>query len=213
MAKNAKYLDIDISNAKETLDKLRAVHTEENFKKAVYRAFKRTGNYTKKIVAKDVSEHYNITQKRVREHIGAPRTSMGTGAMGVSCVIPITGRRLTVGGTYNAKGGRHGWKGIKAGKRYKITAKIVRNEQSTLPEEMKRQGGQPPFRNLSAPKLKKIAFTRIGKARDAKIVPVVGLAVPQMPMNRAREDVQADVVDYLKKRLEHEHEYLVSKCR
>ena len=42
---------------------------------------------------------------------------------------------------------------------------------------------------------------------------VAGIGVPQMPLNRSEDDVQTDIMDMLMKRLEHEHERLIAKCR
>lgn len=203
------YLEIDLSDASATIEALRNIHTPENFRKIMYRVFRRTATRVKTIVAKDVSRHYEITQTKVRAHIGAPRVEYGAGALGVSCSIPIDGKRLSIGGSYKAKGGRHGWN---TGKRYKISARIVKGQSSTLPKTMDNQGGQPPFRNFSAPKLGKVAFTRVSKKRFP-IAAVVGVAVPQMPLNRAEDDVQGDIMETLMKRLEHEHQYMMSQIR
>ena len=85
-----------------------------------------------------------------------------------------------------------------------------------MPEVMNHQGGNPPFINTSAPKLNGVAFTRTGKktknGKDA-IARVVGIGVPQMPINRAEDDIQKDVMDMLMDRLEAEHKFIISRCR
>lgn len=207
------YLDIDISDTKNKIEELRAIHTPENFRKIMYRVFQRTSSRVKTIVAKDVTEEYEVTQKKVKDHFGAPVIDYGVGSLGnVSCCIPIDGERLTVGGTYKAAGGRHGYKGITPGKRYKINAHILKSGRSTMPEEMKHQGGNPPFRNYSAESLNGVAFTRVGKDR-LPIAPVVGLAVPQMPLNRARDEIQTHIAETMMERLEREHAYVIKHCR
>ena len=47
MAKNGIYLDIDISDAKEKIDALRAVHTEKEMNALLRRAVTRTGNHVR----------------------------------------------------------------------------------------------------------------------------------------------------------------------
>lgn len=200
------YLNIDISDTKELFSALRAVHTRQNFEKLMRSAIIRTGKHVKTIVSRDVPKHYEVTQKQVRQHIGGVRVGKDLGTLGIGCSIPIDGKHLSIGGGFKASGGARGWSGIEKGKRYKITAKIVKSGPSTLPEEMKNQGGQPPFRNLSARKLNGVTFTRVSGDKGAKIAKVVGLSVPQMPVNRAEDDVQRDTVEYLMKRMEHEHE-------
>ena len=42
---------------------------------------------------------------------------------------------------------------------------------------------------------------------------VVGIAIPQMPMNRSQEEVQQDILDYMKERMEHEIQRLMAGGR
>lgn len=209
------FLNIDISRAEETIEALRELYTEEEFRRIVYSAFKQTGHFTRTAVKRIIPRYYNVTQTTVYNHIKEPKTEFGGGGIGVSCSIPIDGARMTIGGTFKAKGGAAGWN-VKKGKRYKIRAQIVRGQKSVLPEEMEHQGGYPPFINKSAPKLHGVAFTRTGrktKKGTDEIVRVVGLGVPQMPMNRAEKEVQRAVVDKLIERLEHEHDRRVKKSK
>ena len=208
MARQAVYLNVDISDATSKIKELQAAHTEEQFTKLMYNAFKRTGAKVKTIMRQDLPKKYDVKPSWVGSQVGAPKTSMGGG--GVNCSIPIDGKRGTIGGTYKATGGAHGWNALRR-KRYKITAQMVKSGSSTMPKEMHNQGGNPPFRNLGS-KLGKLAFTRKTKARFP-IARVVGIGVPQMPMNRSQGEVQKDIMDVLMKRLEHEHAYLISKCR
>ena len=207
------YLDIDVSDAQELIKALRAAHSPENFSTIMRRAITRTGNHVKTIVAKDASKHYNITQRRIKQDIGNPQMGASAGSLGeFGCSIPIKGTRIAIGGDFKASGGKRGWSGIKAGKRYKINAKILKGSTSTLPEEMSHQGGNPPFRNLSASRLNGVTFTRKTKERFP-IARVAGIAVPQMPMNRAKDEIQKDTADMLMKRLEAEHNFIISRCR
>ena len=58
MAGSAIYLDIDISDAKKTIDALRAVHTEHEMNQLLYRAFKRTGGRVKTILRQEIPQDY-----------------------------------------------------------------------------------------------------------------------------------------------------------
>lgn len=208
----AVYLNIDISDAKETIDKLRLVHSPDEMKKLLYRAVSRTGRQVRTIIKTEVPKDYEVKPTWVASHVKNPKISYGGGGLGVKCVIPIDGHRGSVGGRFGASGGSHGWNAAKkGGKRYKIKAKIVKGTTSTMPETMKRQGGNPPFRNLGS-SLGGVTFTRVGKGRFP-IARVVGIGVPQMPMNRSQDDVQKQINETLIKRLEHEHKFLISRCR
>lgn len=204
------YLDVDISDAKDMIDALRAVHTEHEMNQLLYRAFQRTGAKVKTILKTELPKEYEVKPTWVGSHVGSPKTQLGGGGLGVSCSIPIDGARGSIGGRFNASGGAHGWNATR-GRRYKINAKIVKGQSSTLPSEMSHQGGNPPFRNLGS-RLGGATFTRVGEDR-LPIARVVGLGVPQMPLNRSEDDVQDSIMETLMKRLEHEHAYIISKCR
>ena len=88
---------------------------------------------------------------------------------------------------------------------------MVKGQRRTMPSQMSHQGGNPPFRNLGS-SLGGLTFTRTTDDR-LPIARVAGIGVPQMPLNRSEDDVQTDIMDMLMKRLEHEHERLIAKCR
>lgn len=204
---NPVYLRVDASDLSEKIEALRAVHTKHEFELLMYRAFKRTGGRVKTILKQDIPKEYFAKPSWIGSTVGNPKTNMGgIGGAGVSCCIPIDGTRGVLGQQFAAAGprGRRG-----KGKAYKITAKMVKSGASTLPATMDSYGGQPPF---FAPGLGQTVFTRKSKAR-LPIVRVVGIGVPQMPVNRSEKDVQEDILDTLKKRIEHEHAYLISRCR
>lgn len=204
------YLKIDVSDAKQKIEQLRFYHTEAEMKKILRRAADRTGRQVRTIMKSEIPKDYAVTPAWVASHVGNPRTTIGGGGLGVSCVIPIDGSRGSIGGRFGASGGAHGWNTAR-GKRYKVNAKILKGKSSTLPSEMSNQGGNPPFRNLGS-KLGGVTFTRVTKKRFP-IARVVGIGVPQMPMNRSKDDVQEKILETLMKRLEQEHRYIISKCR
>lgn len=204
-----RIIDIDISSLDGMISAMRKELTDKQMRTMMYRVYKRTGGTVKKILKTEIPREYEVKANYVGSHVGNP--VMRSGAGDVGCVIPIRGTRGAIGGTYSASGGRHGWQSLRSG-RYRIKAKIVKGQQSTFPELMGRQGWQPPFRNFSAAKLNNVAYTRIGKNR-LPIRRVVGLAVPQMPLNRSREDVQDAIIETMKKNLDHEYKYITGQIQ
>ena len=194
------YLEVDSSEAMALLDRVRDKISEEEFERAMYGIFKRMGGRARTIIRNDVQEKYTPPSGEVGRAVKNPQVSIGAGNVG--CVIPITGPRIAHGQhgkVFKAKGGRHGWKNVQ--KPYTITSKILAGAASALPLTIQAYGNRP-FRNLSAPKLNSLTFVREGKER-LPIHKVVGIAIPQMPMNRARTEVEQDLERYLIERIEH----------
>lgn len=211
MAGRNSVFTVDVSDVQAKLNQLRPLMTEENAKAFERRVVSETGKKVKSIVSTDVPKKYHIKKGVVASDIKRPR--MGGGAGEIACSIPIEGKKHIIGGkVFPARGGRKGWKGIRAGKRYKITASIVKDHRSTLPTAMSDQGGNPPFRNLSAPDLNRATFVRKPGAgsppHNTPLARVVGLAVPQMPMNRSQDEVQKDIQEYMIKRIEHNFKHM-----
>lgn len=200
MANAGWRLEIDASDLAEEIERIRQVATPEQFERVMYRIFSRTGGHVRQILRKDLPKQYHVRPKDISNDIQGTKVTAG-GVGGVGCIIPIRGVRKTIGKTYRASGGAHGWNSTK--RKYRVKARIVKSGQSVLPPQVSSYGGMPPFRNFDAPKLNGIAFTRRGKAR-LPIAPVKGIAIPQMPLNRSEPDVQKDIMDYMEKRTEHE---------
>lgn len=201
------FLDVDVSGLESLIREVREMHTKENYELVLIRAIRRTGTRARTIISKEIREDYAVPASWVKSQIGPARTGFG-GSFGdtVHCTIPIDGARGKHGSEFKlttAKG--RGRPKNTAGKRYKIYSKVVKGEISELPKVMKNQGGNPPFIGPNG-----LVFTRRTKER-LPIVRVVGEGVPQMPMNRSRDDIQEDILETLKKRIEHEHNYLLSK--
>lgn len=194
MATGNRFLYIDVSELDGTIDKMRAVLDPAAFERMMYRTLKEVGNRAKVPIARAVQDEYEVKQAWVKGAMGKPKMSVGDG---VQCVIPIDGHRGSIGGTYKASGGHLS----KSGGKLKLRAHIVKSQRSTLPEKMDHQGGQPPFMANG------VAFTRKTKERFP-IVRVVGLGVPQMPINRAEPEVQKQIVELLEKRLEHNYYHM-----
>ena len=209
----AVYLDVDITDLQMKIDKLRAVHTKREFELLMLRAFRRTGNRVRTILKSDLPQEYRAKPTWIGQNVGNARTQFGGMAgAAVSCSIPIDGARGVLGSKFKASGPRG--RRSKSRKAYKITAQIVKNQATTLPSNMPTNpyGGNPPFLTADGKIQKGLVFTRKTEAR-LPIIRVPGIGVPQMPMNRAKEPVQNDILETLKKRMEHEHAYLISRCK
>lgn len=204
---------IDVSDVVAKLMYLSGVHEVGVFHAMMQRTFMETGRHARPVIKREILNQYEVKSSWVNDKIGQPRP-LGTE---LGCLIPINSKRGTIGGIYVATGGMTRVQGTqqhmrngtvrnrKAHWRIKrINAKIVKGQQSTMPDLMAHQGGNPPFRNNMAG----IAFTRTTPAR-LPIASVVGLGVPQMPLNRSRPAIEADIKDYLMRRLKHNYEHMI----
>ena len=198
------YLSIDASELNGELQRLKAVLTPEQFDRVMVRIFRRTGGHVRQVLKTDIPKQYHAKAGEIGEAVKNARVIRS--GLGVGCTIPVIGPRKSIGGGFNASGGAHGWASLR--RKYRVKARIVKSGQSVLPPNMDDYGGKPPFRNLGS-KLGKLTFTRLGRER-LPIRKVSGIGIPQMPMNRSQEDVQRDIVDYMRKRMEHEFQYMIA---
>lgn len=202
------YLEIDASDLDAELTHLRSVLTPEQFERTMRGIFARTGGHVRKIVKTDVPKKYEVPSGEVGRAVKNAKTT--TSGLGVGCSIPVVGARRDLGGTrgrgFPAYGGAHGWH-IKGP--YQMQVKIIKGRKATLPFRMSSYGGQPHFRNRSAPQLHNLVFTRAGQDR-LPIRKVEGIAIPQMPMNRAQPEVQKDIMEYMRGRIEHEFQRVIA---
>lgn len=177
-------LYINMSEVGEKLMLMQTVLTQQQFERMMLRLFGEVGRKVKTIVAKDVQVDYAVTQAWVKSQIGPYSLGMG-GEFPVTCKIPISGAKGVIGPRFKL-----------SGRKRKISARIVKSNVSVLPKEMSNQGGNPPFVYGG------VAYTRRTRKRHP-IVRVVGLGVPQMPLNRSQDAVQSDILDYIDQRLDH----------
>ena len=186
---------VDMSDLQSKIEHLRLVLTKEQFEKVMYRTFGEVGRRAKTLIAKEVVQDYAVTQKWVKDNTGSYQLSMG-GAFPVTCTIPLKGHKGSIGGRFALSSP------VRSRREGRVRARIVRDQVSTLPQRMENQGGNPPF------VAEGVAFTRRTKAR-LPIVRVVGLGVPQMPLNRSEEKVQDALLDYAGQRLEHHFQRMI----
>ena len=192
----AIYITIDDSDLQSKLLALKAALQPGKVEQAMHRVMKRIPSRARMILKQDIPHYYFASPGDIGAAVKAAQIS------GMSCTIPIAQSRKSIGGGFGASGGAHGWASLH--RKYSIKARIVKASASVLPAKMK--GGQPPFRNLSCGGL---TFTRMSKAR-IPILKVMGIAIPQMPTNRAEGDVQADLMEYIMQLVDHELSFLIS---
>lgn len=192
-ANNGIYLDVDISDFRNTIEMMHNELKESQFQALMRRTFNETGRRVKTILRQDLPVQYEARPGWIGSNVGSARI----GASGMNCTIPIKGARGVLGTRFSVTGGTsRGWQ--KKGVRRIINAKIVKGQSSTLPPVMENQGKQPPFRV----KGKKLVFTRKSK-KCYPIAHVAGIGIPQMPMNRSESEVKRDIREYLIERLDH----------
>lgn len=230
MAAKNPYLNIDMSDVYEKLNEMKQVVGEKNAAKILYWTVKDSAGHIRAKLSPILRKEYQSRAMTIRRSIGK---AIMTGEM--SCVIPIENTRNIIGGsdfpldgstTRVVKGNAtrrkkalEAGKKPKPGKKYKIRAKILKKGVSTMPDIMpgagrSSYGDQPPFlmpvKSKSGPTGKHIVMTRKGKAR-LPIISVVGIGVPQMPLNRSRAAVEDDIADFAMDRLVHHYEVVLKK--
>ena len=209
---NANYggstIYVDISDLMETIEHMKGALSDHAFHEMMRRTFNDAGRKVKTIMRQEVPKDYEVGANWVGSMVQWPKSR------GLGVVVPIKGKRGSIGGRFHATGGSFARKGYttKSGKvvkaarvNKKIRAKIVKGQASAMPDTMDHQGGQPPFM------INGVAFTRKLPNRAYPIVRVVGLGVPQMPINRSREEVQEEIREVISKRLQHHFTILMGK--
>ena len=198
-----KSIYVDLSDVERMINLLRGLMRQEQFERLMHRTFNEAGKRSKVLIAREVYKDYAVTQKWVKSQIEHYKLSFGGGAP-VNCEIPIRGKKGVLGRSFKAKELRKG-----------ISAKIVKTGRSRLPPVMEHQGGNPPFMAKAGERGFDGAgaiFTRRTKAR-LPIVKVVGLGVPQMPLNRSADKVSYALLDYVGERLEHNFFHMLGSGR
>lgn len=202
---NNVYLEIDATDVIRETQRLSTVLKPEQVNKAMGRVFRRTGKHVRKVLKTEIPKKYEVKAGEVGNSVRSPKVY--NSGLDTGCIIPVVGPRKSIGGKgatrgFPASGGAHGWASLR--RKYRVKSKIVKGYRSTLPS----YGGMPPFRNLSAPTLNGVTFTREGRDRFP-IKKVSGIAIPQMPTNRSADDIQNDIKDFMFQRMEHEINFMI----
>ena len=211
-------IEIDATDLQQKIAICRDALSRKGFERLMNRTFNEVGRRMRTPIAEETVKKYEVTQAWVKSQMLAPRITLGATP---TCVVPLKGHKGSIGGRFKArarKAGRVRGKSV-AGK---IVANIVKGDQSVMPPVMRNQGGNPPFmlyvqKGVQGAKRikpqgssKEVAFTRRSSKR-MPIVSVKGLAVPQMPLNRAASETQDRILEMAEKRLDHNFQYMFGK--
>ncbi|MCE5343334.1 MAG: hypothetical protein LLF96_07095 [Eubacteriales bacterium] len=208
-------LHIDTSQLTGLVSRMEATLTPYQFQKLMRRVLapSRVGSHVRMTLKKELPNDYQATPAWIGQQVGSPRGAGAGGAFG--CSIPVEGARGRIGkqfaaragaGGHNITKGFAGRKGSRTRRAYEISASIVTSGNSILPSK----GDAIHFAVFGGPK--KGFYARL-PGEGNKIRPAVGIGVPQMPTNRSEDNVQEEILYYLKQRIEHEYNYLISRCR
>lgn len=182
-------LYIDASDFFEKVEYCKQVLSRQQFERMLKDTLYDVGKRAPTPIAREQVKQYAVTQAWVKSQMGSPRLN------GNSLMIPLRGAKGSIGGRFHAKArskGKVNGQSVKG----RIVARIVKGQQSVMPSTMDHQGGNPPFM------MHGVAMTRRGPGRFP-IVSVKGLAVPQMPLNRAASGTQDRILEIAEERLAH----------
>lgn len=193
------YLYVDTSELTELCNHMRACVTQDNFDRLMRRTLNEVGKRSKKPISDAVRTEYDAKAGWIKSAIHSAQVTGGGGA--ISCVIPLKGSRGANKIVFPA-GGRRSKGRIPKGKRYKVWLRDVKGVNSVLPYKMEGYGGQPPFINGGD-----AVMTRAGKERGP-LLRVSGLALPQMPLNRAEDETTEKILTLCEERLAHNFEHM-----
>ena len=181
MARIGVDIRIDASQALQKISEAQKMLSPDRCREYMRLTLTDTGRAAKSVVSDTVVEDYVVTKSWAADKVGYPQVSGG-----LTVIVPVRGSRGVIGPTYPIAGASGGKK------KRRIKANIVRSGVSTLPTKMSNQGGNPPFI------AKGMVYTRRSGKRYP-IVRVVGLGVPQMPINRSQAKIEKKLIAEMEK--------------
>lgn len=181
MARIGVDIRIDASQALQKISEAQKMLSPDRCREYMRLTLTDTGRAAKSVVSDTVVEDYVVTKSWAADKVGYPQVSGG-----LTVIVPVRGSRGVIGPTYPIAGASGGKK------KRRIKANIVRSGVSTLPTKMSNQGGNPPFI------AKGMVYTRRSGKRYP-IVRVVGLGVPQMPINRSQAKIEKKLLAEMEK--------------
>lgn len=181
MARIGVDIRIDASQALQKISEAQKMLSPDRCREYMRLTLTDTGRAAKSVISDTVVEDYVVTKSWAADKVGYPQVSGG-----LTVIVPVRGSRGVIGPTYPIAGASGGKK------KRRIKANIVRSGVSTLPTKMSNQGGNPPFI------AKGMVFTRRSGKRYP-IVRVVGLGVPQMPINRSQAKIEKKLLAEMEK--------------
>lgn len=198
------YLYVDTSELDALCKDMAGCVTTENFDRLMRRTLNEVGKRSKEPIKEGVQTEYDAPARWIQSAVYPARVGGGGGSL--QCVIPLkgsrgSGARRKSGSIFNA-GGKTSKGYISKGSHRRVWIRDVKGVNSVLPYHMEAYGGQPPFINGG-----NFIVTRAGKERGPLRF-VVGLALPQMPLNRAADETSEKILKVAEKRLIHNFKHM-----
>ena len=188
-------ISIDTSELDEFIKTGKRVLGEDAMRILLFREMRKFPTVTKKVLKLDVPHKYVAKSGEIGKAVKRARVQMDA-SKGVICRIPLKGQRRALGGNHiKVSGGVRGWAARQyKGNPYPLSANIMAAGPSAVPGAyVSKFAGNAPFRNTSAKRLNGVIFARQSKGTHAKIQKLVGISIPQMPMNQSRDEVENDL--------------------
>lgn len=197
---------VDTSKAMETLQQAKEALSQKGFEAMMGRVVRRTAGTVRRILREDVPKKYHASPSWAAKSVGSPKID------GMNAVIPLRDLRGLMPSQFHVSASGDDGRQVRSATRttgrgankkvsrraYKLLAKVVKDGESVLPT----QGDRAFFKVFKGAK-RGMIFVR---HPDRKLSRAVGIGVPQMPMNRSAEEVEADLQETFQKNLEHEIE-------
>ncbi len=233
-------LRIDTTPVQQITKQLKDFFEPKQIGQIMGRAFKRTGQQVRTMVAREIRQDYKVDYGYALHSIGLPQFRSGDG---IQSVMPVSNARKKIA----RAGGSHFFKAVarssKTGRKitakrfqamgarggYAVQAAVLKSGMSGLPASgdnahfMVSSGAKEG--NVYAKKgdgstymatqtyRAKDGSVKTYKVKKASIRPAVGIGVPQMPMNRSADTIQKKAQEILIKRTLHEAERELEKMK
>ena len=223
-------LSIDTSELNKTLKAVGTALGPEKMNVALKHTIQDTGRRVKTLVKSEIRKEYHAKAGRIGKAIGRPQYSLGGT---ISCIIPVRDVRGTIAtgdGAYTALKRGPGAKVVKSGNSILPHGKADKRIHFYIPSGRlqghvfvrhndgigwigaRREGtGETEVWKTKKGKQKrnKKVQTTGTRKRKGTISHGVGIGIPQMPMNRSADEIQAQVGQYAMERLLHYEEAIL----
>lgn len=228
MSRYGTMLELDTSDFEAMLNALAQSVTEEQYRRIITRSMTRAARAVRTAVSREITAQYYIPYSRALAAQSAPQIS------DANMEIYVHGVRERIGptGPYPAwSQGSHTAQGHKRKRNYSrsaiVTMQDVRGVTSTLPAGV---GSDARHFMVMSGKYAGRVFAAIPKSSggslfkmhtrgnklyryarsNEKVRPAVGIAIPQMPLNRSAPGIQMRFEEIFQSRIQHEWENVMN---
>lgn len=233
MAAPYLVIDIDGTEVQGLLMHMAACLTPPKFDGLMRRSLSELGKRSKKPIREAIQGQYFASTSWVNSSIRSAKIEGGGG--NILCIIPVISGKGQIGGQFAAAGGAKGWNPpayrvtaqiVKDGPSVlpthmthqggqppfrnlgsKTTTRTVIDKQGKRKTYKIKRKGQNPDKFTKNGKKGTGFMTRAGKGR-LPIEPMSGIAVPQMPLNRAAAQTTDSLLSIAQSRVMHNFAYL-----